>query len=485
MGMTYKDIEDNISKYIEEHKKKISTMEKYRQYSKNKVGRFHKDRVIRNLRMCGKIQDFISSDGYLIFPGINGTNYTTQLTVEDILVEDTLPKTSIETLKKYSVGEKPKIIVNSEEDRKWIKDFERREKIHNKLKKLTHDSLVVGDSFFKVEEKDGKAKIILLKKENIIIVPDNWDDSEAGLYIYVVKKNKNGKEYLHVEIFEPDGKVHVLNNYEGKKFKKVDERKVKGDVDLGLGEFNIHHIQGIYEDETSLYSNSIYEGLTSTFVELTTRNTAISIVLNKYGNPRLVGADDLTEEDEETGEKIVKLDTDYIQSSDPENAAAYRYLTPPADFINTSFPHTDRMLKNAYSQLGVNEISLGLSQEGGIVSGEAFKKAITPTLNACRDIANNLYVPVIKMYQQAYKIETGKELEIEIEFQDGISLSEKEIIENEKALVEAKLISRTTILKNRGIKNPKKELKLIAEEQKILDVFENTEIDIPSGDVDE
>lgn len=479
------DILSDIKAYIDNHKKKIPEMNMYRKYSKNQVGRFHKSRLIRNLRMCGKIQEFISSDGYLIFTEASGKSYTTQLSVLDILVEDTLPKASIETLKKYSVGEPPKIIVNSEEERKWIKEFERREKIHNKLKKIVHDSLVVGDSFFKVEEKKGKAKVILLKKESVIIVPDEWDDSEAGLYIYTTIRKKDEKEYLYVEIFEPDGKVHVLNDSEGKEFKKKDERKSKGDVDLGLGEFNIHHVQGIYEDETSLYSNSIYEGLTSTFLELTTRSTATSIILNKYGNPRLVGADDLTEMDE-NGEKKVRLDTDYIQSADAENAGAYRYLTPPTDFIQASFPHTDRMLKNAYSQLGVNEVSLGLTQDGGIASGEAFKKAITPTLNTCRDIANNLYVPIIKMYQQAYKIETGKDLNIEIEFQDGISLSEKEIIENDKALVDAKLISRTTVLKNRGIEDPIKELKLIAEEQRILaDVFEDTPLDVPSGNADE
>ncbi|MGL4934982.1 MAG: phage portal protein [Cetobacterium sp.] len=485
MGMTYMAIINEIRNYIDNHKGKISEMNMYRKYSKNQVGKFHKDRLVKNLRMCGKIQNAISSDGHLIFTE-DGRRYTTQLTVLDILVEDTLPKSSVETLKKYSVGEPPKIIVGSEEERKWIKEFERREKIHNKLKKITHDSLVVGDSFFKVEKKEGKAKVILLKKENVIIVPDEWDDSEAGLYIYATIRKKGGREYLYVEIFEPDGKVHVLNDFEGKEFKKEDERKVKGDVDLGLGEFNIHHIQGIYEDETSLYSNSIYEGLTSTFLELTTRSTATSIVLNKYGNPRLVGADDLTEEDAETGEKKVRSDTDYIQSADKDNAAAYRYLTPPTDFIQASFPHTDRMLKNAYSQLGVNEVSLGLNQDGGIASGEAFKKAITPTLNTCRDIANNLYVPIIKMYQQAYKIETGKDLNIEIEFQDGISLSEKETIENDKALVDAKLISRTTVLKNRGVEDPIKELKLIAEEQRILaDVFEDTPLDIPSGKVDE
>lgn len=482
MPMTYRSIENVIEDYISAHKARIPIMEMYRKYSKNQVGQYHKDRIIKNLRLIGKISDYLDEKGNIYFPSANGGTYKTRLTISDILVEDTLPKTSIETIKTYTVGEKPKIIVQ-EEAREWLKEFEIREDIHNKEKKLVHDSLVVGDSFFKVEKYEGLAKVIILKKENVVIVPDEWNDTEAGLYMYVKEcKDDLGNKYSHVEVFQKDGKVHVLNN-KNKKFEKNNERTINGDVDLNLGEFNIHHVKGIYEDETSLYSTSVFEGLCTTFTEVTTRNTATSMTLNRFGNPRLVGTDDLTEVDEGTGQRKVREETDYIQSSDVENANAFRYLTPPTDYIDKAFPHLDRMLKNAYGQLGVNEISLGLTQQGSIASGESFKKAITPTLNKCRDVANNLYVPLIKMYKQAYKIETGKDLEIEIEFQDGISLSEKETIENDKALVEAKLISRTTILKNRGVVNPFEELKLIAEEQKILDVFE--EIDIPSGIINE
>lgn len=485
MPMKYTDILGKIDNYISEHKGKIPDMTKYRYYSKNQVGRYHKERIIKNLRLQKEINRILGEDGHLLSYGSDGNSYKDKRTIIDILVEDTLPKSAIETLKKYSVGEKPKIVVN-EEAREWLKEFEIREDVHNKFKKLVHDELVVGDSFFKVERYNNLAKIIVLKKENTVIVPDSWNNSEAGLYIYVEEREDElGNKYSYVEIFQPDGKVHVLDNKNNKNFAKINEQKTNGDADVGLGEFNIHHIKGIYEDETSLYSNSIFEGLTSTFIELTTRLTSNSFVFNKYLNPKMIGASDFSEIDTKTGEKVVK-DREFYFDDDPQKANALRYITPPVEHVDVTFPHMERMLKNAYSQLGVNEISLGLNQDGGIVSGEAFKKAITPTLNTCRDIANNLYVPLMKLYKQAYKIETGKDLEIEIEFQDGISLSEKEVIENERALVDAKLISRTTILKNRGIANPMKELKLIAEEQKILaDMFEGTNIDIPSGDTDE
>ncbi|MBC2855473.1 phage portal protein [Cetobacterium sp. 2A] len=478
--MNYKDIQNNIKDYISNHKSRIPTITRYRDYSKNAVGRYHKGRIVKNLRLQNEVARHLTDEGVLQAYDSEGNGYSTGRTILDILVEDTLPKSSIETLKKYSVGEKPKIIVQ-EEARQWLKDFEIREGLHKKFKKLVHDSLVVGDSFFKVEKREGKAKVILLKKENVIIVPDSWNGSEAGLYIYAEeRKNDLGEIYSYVEVFQPDGKVHVLNN-ESKAFVKIDNKKINGDVDIELGEFNIHHVSGIYEDETSLYSNSIYEGLTSTFVELTTRLTSISGVFNKYTNPKMVGALDFSEPDTTTGERIVK-ERDYYYGEDSTLTDSLRYLAPPVDHMKVTYPHLERMLKNAYGQLGVNEISLGLTQDGGIASGEAFKKAITPTLNTCRDIANNLYVPLIKLYQQAYKIETGKELDIDIEFQDGISLSEKEAIENERALIDAKLISRTTLLKNRGVANPEQELKKIAEEQKILaDMFEDAEVNIPGG----
>lgn len=476
MGMTYKDIQNNLDEYINKHKKIIKGIKKYRYYSKNKVGVYYKNRIIKNLRLENRISNLISEDGTLTL----GENNNSNLTILDVLVEDTLPKSAIETLKTFSVGEKPKIIVK-EEIRKWIKEFELREEIHNKMKKIVHDCLVVGDSFFKVEDNGKKAEIILLKKENVLIIPDDWNSSRVGLYVYVEEREGfENKNYNYVEVFEPSGRVHVLNNT-NKIYSKSNKNKINGDVDIGLGEFTIHHIKGIYEDESTLYSNSIYEGLTSTFVECTTRLTANSAVFNRHGNPKMTGSMDLTEKDSESGEMKV-IEREYYQGEDETESNSMRYITPPTDYINITYPHLKIMVENAYRQLGVNEISLGLSKEGGLASGEAYKKAITPTLNKCRDIANNLYVPFIKMYKQAYKIETGKDLEIEIEFQDGISLSEKEIIENEKSLVEAKLISRTTILKNRGVENPEEELKKIAEEEKLLNpIYSEIDLDIPSG----
>ena len=480
MAMTYKDIENNIKKHITNHRARIPTIHQHRAYSKNSVGSFHKSRIIKNLRLQNDIADYLNEDGRLLSYNSTGEAYQTGKTILDILVEDTLPKSSIETLKKYSVGEKPKIVVQ-EAARQWIKEFELREGLHNKYKKLVHDSLVVGDSFFKVEQYEGKAKVILLKKENVVIVPDDWNSAEAGLYIYFEDRSSENKEnYSYIEIFQPDGKVHILSEKQ-KAFSKIDDKKIHGDIDLGLGEFNIHHVKGIYEDESSLYSNSIYEGLTSTFIELTTRLTATSGVFNKYTNPKMVGAMDLTEIDTETGKTVVK-DREYYAAQGIDESNSLRYLTPPIDHVSVTYQHSERMLKNAYSQLGVNEVSLGITQDGGIASGEAFKKAITPTLNTCRDIANNLYVPLVRLYKQAYKIETGKELDIEIEFQDGITLSEKEVIENERALVDGKLISRRTILENRGIADPMEELKKIAEEIKLLDFFDD--IDITSGEVE-
>ncbi|MEG0730401.1 MAG: hypothetical protein RR421_03755, partial [Cetobacterium sp.] len=104
----------------------------------------------------------------------------------------------------------------------------------------------------------------------------------------------------------------------------------------------------------------------------------------------------------------------------------------------------------------------------------------------CRDIVNCLRKPLTKMYEQAYYIENKEKISITIKFKDGISLSEKENIENKSSLINNKILSRTSILIEMGFteEEAKKELKRIADEDKLLNpVFEM--IDIPSGRTDE
>ena len=173
-----------------------------------------------------------------------------------------------------------------------------------------------------------------------------------------------------------------------------------------------------------------------------------------------------------------------LKATSPEGATATRYLEPPTSHVATIYEHIKINMQNAYSQLGVNEISLGLAQEGNIASGEAFKKAITPTLNKCRDIVNNLRIPLTYLYKQAYAIDNnGQNLSIDIIFNDGISLSDRENIENESLLINNKILSRKTILMKRGYTEAEadEELKKITIEEKmftqLFDTLEDEDID--------
>lgn len=479
--LTHEEIIQNIDEYINNHSAMVVKYKKFRKFYDNKVGEFYSDKIIKNLRLQDEVRRWLEPNGTIKIPHIDTggkcSYINSDLSIRDIIVESTLPKSSINTLKTYSVGVKPEIDVGDEEQ-EWLKEFEVRENIHNKEKRIVQEALTVGNAFFKVEKNNDKSDVIIIPAEYVIVIPDNYNETEAGAYVYYCKKTNpiTKKEYNYVEIYQLDGKVFKYNNSLLKN--EVEEIKT------GLTECSLHHVKGLEDDkENLLYGSPLLEGLETTILEIVIRLTSNSYLFNKVNNPSVITSEDFTELDPETGEEIMQTGT-MLRAGSPEGAASTKYMEPPTSHVATIYEHIKINMQNAYSQLGVNEISLGLSQEGNIASGEAFKKAITPTLNKCRDIVNSLRIPLTYLYKQAYAIDNNnKDLSLDIIFNDGISLSDKENIENESLLINNKILSRKTVLMKRGYTEAEadEELKKIATEEKmftqVFDTLEDEDIE--------
>lgn len=474
--LTHEEIIQNIDQYINNHSSMVAKYKKYRTFSENKVGEYYSGRIIKNLRLQDEVRKWLEPSGNIKIPHIdlNGkcTYINSDLSIKDIIVESTLPKSAINTLKTYSVGVKPEIDVGDEEQ-KWLKDFEVRQNIHNKEKKIVQEALTVGNAFFKIEKNNNKSDVILIPAEYVIIIPDTYNETEAGAYVYYCKKKDptTEKEYNYIEIYQLDGKVFRYSN--GR------DKNTFEPIITGLTECSMHHVKGLEDDkDNALYGAPLLVGLETTILEIVIRLTSNSYLFNKVNNPSIVTPENFTEIDPETGEEIMQTGS-MFRAGSPEGATATRYMEPPTSHVATIYEHIKINMQNAYSQLGVNEISLGLSQDGNIASGEAFKKAITPTLNKCRDIVNNLRIPLTYLYKQAYAIDNGgRDLSMDIIFNDGISLSDKENIENESLLVNNKILSRKTVLMKRGYTEAEadEELQKIATEEKIFtQVFDTLE----------
>lgn len=474
--LTHEEIIQNIDEYINNHSAMTAKYKKFRKFYENKVGEFYSDRIIKNLRLQDEVRKWLEPSGNIKIPHIDTEGkcsyINSDLSIRDIIVESTLPKSAINTLKTYSVGVKPEIDVGDTEQ-EWVKGFEIRENIHNKEKKIVQEMLSVGNAFFKVEKNNNKSDIIIIPAEYVIVIPDTYNETEAGAYVYYCKRINpiTKKEYNYVEIYQLDGKVFRYNNSLLKN--EVEE------IVTGLKECSIHHVKGLEDDkDDTLYGAPILDGLETTMLEIVIRLTSNSYLFNKVNNPSIVTPENFTEIDPETGEEIMQTGS-MFRAGSPEGAGATRYLEPPTSHVTTIYEHIKINMQNAYSQLGVNEISLGLSQDGNITSGEAFKKAITPTLNKCRDIVNNLRIPLTYLYKQAYAIDnSGSDLSMDIIFNDGISLSDKENIENESLLVNNKILSRKTVLMKRGYTEAEadEELqKISAEEKMFTQVFDTLE----------
>lgn len=492
---------------------RVSKYNKYKEFRENHVGRFFKTRLIKNLRLQDEVAAWLNEDGYIGYHLDNRfipyTVNNQKLTIEDLIVECTLPKSAITVLKNFSVGEKPIVVTGTEEEDKWVKEFEKRETIHSKLKEMVTEQLTLGNCYTKIERIDKKAELTPLPAENILLIPALHNARRLGAYLYYEERLKiNGKEEdgLYVELHLKGKNIVRAYRYAGNKIgaqiplsaidraftvgKNIKDTSKKGQrgfeytINTELEDYDIQNFMGLDKDIGELYAESIYNGLSSTFLEMTIRITSNSYLFNKVNNPNMIGPD-VTE----TQVSIVPtwkenvLGADYQEQktvkqgryhiiNDPKWIGGMKYVEPPTSHVDTIYRHLELNYSNAYSQLGVNAVALGLVTDGGsISSGEAFKKAITPTLNKARDIVNNIYTPLLTLYSQAYKLETGKEFsKLDIEFSDGISLSEKEETENASMEINNKLKSRKTYLISKGYTEEAadKELERIAEEQNKL-----------------
>lgn len=473
-----KVIKDKFEENKSTHNEIVGQVKKYRYYYDNKVGRVEKSRIIRNLRLVGEVSNWINTDGKILEKQFINNTYQyspTGLDVLDILVETTLPKTAVETLRTYSVGELPVADIDSENDEQinWAREFEKNVLLHEKIGDLVIELCVTGNAFFKNElDMDGQVKWINLPIENVLIIPSDYDVNEPGYFVYFCLDNKT-QEVNYIEIFKSNGEIYIIRDLE-----KLDSENNEV-IENGLNTFNIKFIKGLQRNEiNTLYGGSIYQGLESVFREIVERKTSNSYIFNKFANPNLITSKELSELNEQ-GQKVVYTGKVY-NLGDPEDAAATKYLESPTGHLANTYPHFDQNLKEAYAQLGVNETALGLGDMGGVASGEAFKKAITPTLNKCRDINNRLYIPLIMGYRHAYQLETGEDsLKLDIKFADGIAPSDKETAETNAILVNNELQSRETILIKQGYnqKEALDEIQRIAEEKALMT--------LTAGEIDE
>lgn len=463
--LTQEEIYQNKGKYIAVQGRVNVYNTRYEYFYKNQVGIYFKNRIIKSLRLDDEIRTWLEPDGHILCPELVEGQWQykpSDLTYQDIMRETSLPRTAVNVLKTYSVGVLPKADVEGETEWQWVREFENREQIHRKIQRLVTDMLVYGNAFFKIEaDEDGRASVVVVSPDNVAIVPDNFNNNNTAGFIYHASR----KDYLldidydYYEIYTNDGQV--------RKYGKGGMEP----IETGLKECNMHHIKGLEShDEFPIYGASIYEGLETVFIELVERLTSNSYLFNKVNNPNMVAASDFSQTNPITGEKEFRTGK-MLVTGDVEEANSVRYIEPATSQVAVMTEHITNIFKQAFQQLGVNEVSLGLTDLGSLPSGEAFRRAITPTINKCRDITNALYDGLINMYKQAYKIDTGKDLSVNVTFSDGISLSDAEKIQNDAGLINAKILSRRTILASRGYTEQEalEELQKIAEDDAIVE----------------
>lgn len=437
---------------------------KYRDFFENKVGSRSRAKILRALRLDDQVRMWLGADGTIYEPdGVGGYTNTgnKDLNFDEVIVETTLPRTAVQVLKTYSVSSVPTIDCGTPEEQNWLNNWFEKNKVHEKMQKLVIDMLVCGNAYFKIERNEkGNASMVCIAPELVSVIPSEFNITEPQAY--KIKYNNNDSKV------QADIMIEELYLDNGAVIRTVDGAEEL--IESGLDACGLHHIKGLTDNEDyPLYGESIYKGLESVFVELVERLTSNSYLFNKINNPTMVGAVDLSVRDPETGEEVAQSGK-YVYSPESENANSLRYVTPPTEHVNSIYPHLELILKQAYAQLGVNAISLGLSESGSLASGEAYKKAITPTLNKCKEIVNKIKPTMIQAFKQAYYLDTGKELSVTMTFSDGVDLTRYEETQIDVLLADTKILSRRSILAKYGYteEEAQRELERIAEDERTI-----------------
>lgn len=463
----------NVEKWVNLGQLVTSRYWLYRRFFENKVGLTYRTKILRALRLDDQVRQWLGSNGDIYEPdGAGGyTKGNSDLTFDEVIVETTLPRTSVQVLKTYSVCTKPTIDCGTQDEQNWANEWFEKNKVHEKMQQLVTDMLVCGNAYFKIErDEQGNASMVCIAPELVSVIPSEFNVTEPSAYEIRYNLDRNNLGEVNVtELYKKDGSMV-----------RTEDGQQPVDYVTGLTSCGLHHIKGLTNHEQCpLYGESIYKGLESAFVELVERLTSNSYLFNKVNNPNMVASTNFASIDPRTGEEVMQTGKMLVAET-AEDANSLRYIKPAVEHISTTYNHLELILKQAYAQLGVNAISLGLSESGSLASGEAYKKAITPTLNKCKEIVNKIKPEITQALKQAYFLDTGKQLSVSITFSDGVDLTKYEETQIDVLLADTKLLSRRSILAKYGYteEEAQRELERIAEDERtITNVIDELDIE--------
>lgn len=447
--------------------------EKYRKLSDGKSADvFFADVKARvNLEYMGIVNDKGYMKSYYIdnFKSLrtNSTGYS----LKDLVVGNGLLQATTRLYAEYATSKK---LVTNQKDFDLIKDFD--------LDDLLGKTMVIqswaGKLLLKGVTELEKFSFYPVTPKDYFPIRNKYNPKLIdGYVIYNLSQEDKSKKTLICEIYE-------LDSIEYRAYKITDnsitetnypyDLKINGMIADGLG-YRDKQAQGwaVVEIENIFGKSDYNDDLVGNVRELVIGDTLTSQAFQKVANPLLQVPDSVIEVDK-NGRSTVRLDGRVIiVNKDDKEVKQVQLETKTQEWKL----HKEDIKNDIYKQLGVNDLAFGIDLGGSISSGEAKRRSLERTIATVESKRTKCITGIKSIILWGYKKLKGKEIDLQIEAQDILSLSLTEKMAIVVQGIQNNVMSLETAIKFLGVlgKNADEEIALIktniAYQEKLINIM--------------
>lgn len=344
-------------------------------------------------------------------------------------------------------GERPGFICadDMEEKQEWIDSFVEFNRLHRQNIKAALAQSYRGEAIYKLRIKEGeehaRVQVIPAKFWFPIVDPVDIAEKLADVIAYEVERGegKNKQKYLVAEIHTPG----LIRNEVWKIVNgKVDSRIPLEDfyedpppeeLETGVGSSLVFVVPNMEVDD-SIFGIDDYEEADTLFRELSIRLSQPSRILDKHSDPNMYGPP-IGEYDPETGEETFRSGGKYIEIQGEEKPPGYLAWDGQ---LEANWKYIEQLLKQLYIVTDTNEAAFSLMAGGSIPSGAALKRLLMRPLartNRKREFFDDTLKELIRVaaeFERANGFQTPDDVNIRIEWADGLPADPREDAETEQ-----------------------------------------------------
>lgn len=284
-----------------------------------------------------------------------------------------------------------------------------------------------------------------------------YDSEDTSTKLYVEIHSKDETVYRTYQM--PNTYPHAGTNTIGV---LAEERVEPNDIGMPY----VVHIANLGVSD-SIYGVDDYDDLTSIMQELEVRFAQIARVLDHHADPKMYGPDSVVKMDKD-GNSVVQAG-DYFPIPPEEKAVIPAYITWDGR-LDMSFKQIEELMKQFYMLSETSPAVFGEIKSGLAESGSALKRLLMAPLAKVNRVRLAFDDGLCDLLKVITLLDGKKDVEPEIDWQDGLPDDETEQTNIEAVAVQAGISSKRSAMKRRWKMNDKQvddELALIEEETPI------------------